>query len=203
MINGIFLQSAFSVSRFIPSGGAIGSFLSTIIWGLIICTIIIVASLYIKNLLKYQYYGIVLKKRQNDPITGEPRPNIIYGKAGYFKTKSGRIVFKIKYGKMPWQILQMTTTPDPNYMMGNLVIFEQIHKDNFVQAKIEVDYNGSFVRIFPVDDDTRYGAQLEMSEYKGIFNSSKVNGTVLTIGAMTLILVTGIIVMYFVSKGGV
>lgn len=191
-------MASLDTSSFIPSVDSISSFASTLIWGIIISILISVIIIFIRNKLKYQYYSHVFKLRQEDFGTKIPSSKRVKGKSGYFISK-GRTVFRIKYGYMPWQQIELTKLPDPKYMIDNEVYYLQLQKDNYVQAKMEIDWEGKF-NLEPVEDDLKYGAQLDISEKERILNTKsswEKFGAPVTMG---LVLVAGIIAFYFNSK---
>lgn len=188
-----------SLGSFTPSASSIYSFLSVLIWGLIIIAILFPLIVFIRNKIKYRYTGEIWKRRQDNFNDGLPSSNIISGKAGYFKNKNGKTIFRIKYGKMPWQKIETTKLPDPKYMIGEKVYYQQLQKDNLIQAKIEVDWEGTF-KLQPIEDDVCFAAQQSIMETNNILKTSKL--TPITIGfiVMGLVLVTGIVVFYFLTK---
>jgi len=186
-------------SRFIPSGANIGSVVWTMLWVIIAAVVIIVVGIFIRNRIKYVYYGLVFKRRQ-ESLDGIPQAMTVQGKAGYFKKKTGKNVFRIKYGPMPWQIIETSQLPDPKYMMGNTVVFLQIQKDNYAQAKISVDWEGKNFELEPIDDSLKYGAQIELNEIDRILDTRKISTTTVGLIIIGLIIVTGIIVYYFLGK---
>jgi len=192
-------MAGFDLGSFIPSVGSIGSFIKVILWGLVLGGGIATAIVLIRNKVKYQYKGEVFKRRQDDFDSGIPQTKHIEGKAGYFK-KKGKTIFRIKYGAMPWQQIELSKLPDPKYMVGNKVYYLQLNKDNLVQAKMNIDWAGTGMSLEPVEDDLKYGAMLDIYEKDRILDTKRL--TPLTIGMiiMGLIMVTGIIVFYFLGK---
>jgi len=185
-------------SGFNFSSGFGSTFITTLIWGLLIGAVIVVAIILIRNKIKYKYFGEVIKRRQEDFESNMPQAVYVSGKAGYF-TKKGKSIFRIQYGMMPWQRYELTKLPDPKYMVGNKVYYLQLNKDNLVQAKISVDWTGG-MNIEPVEDDLKYGAYLDIMERGKVLDTSKFNIQVVAFVAMTLVLVAGIVVYYFLSK---
>ena len=176
----------------------LSGFLGVVIWGTIIIGIVTILSLYIRNKIKYVYVAEIFRRRQDSLSDGEPKAKLITGKAGYFNIK-GRIVFRIKYGMMPWQQIQLNKIPDPQYMIDNKVWYAQLQKDNYVQMKYDIDWNGKF-KLEPVEDDLQYGASLDFAEKEKILRTEsgwQKYGGPITLG---LILVAGIIAMYFQTK---
>jgi len=199
---------AFDINNFIGgiipsgSGSMMGSMLSTFMWTLIVGSVIAIIIIIAKNKIKYQYYGIVFKRRQ-EGIDGTPQAMIVQGKAGYFKTKSGRTVFRIKYGMMPWQKIETSTLPDPKYIMGNTVIILQVQKDNFAQAKIKINWEGNQdFKLEPIDDSIKFDALQELNEIDRVLDTKKISPMTVGMVIIGLIIVTGIIVYYFLGKAG-
>jgi len=182
----------------LPDFGSWQSLVSTLIWGLVLIGGITFGAIWVRNKIKYQYFGIVLRRRQS--LSKLPESVISYGKAGYFvNKKKGRTVFRIKYGKMPWQMFELSKLPDPEFMVGNMVIYEQLNKDNLVQCKMDVDWSGG-LNLKPVEDDLKHAAYLDFYEKEQVLSTSRL--TPLTVGFIVLgvILTAGIIVFYFLSK---
>ncbi len=184
------------------SAESMSGFITTLIWGAIIIIIVTFIAILIRNKIKYTYYGYVFKKRQDDEFTKIPESKTIKGKAGYF-TKKGKTVFRIKFGMMPWQQIELTKLPDPSFMVDNNVYYLQLNKDNYVQAKMNIDWDGDIreLSLEPVEDDLKYGAKLDLAEKDRILNPKSTFEKVAPFIILGLIIFTGIIVMYFVQKG--
>lgn len=189
---------AFEASQLIPNVGSWDSFFSILIWGVIFIGLITTAAIYGRNKVKYTYRAEVFKRRQEDFDSGIPSSKSIEGKAGYFVVR-GRTVFRIRYGWLPWQQIELTKIPDPKYMVDSKVYYIQLQKDNYVQAKFSIDWEGDF-SLKPVEDDLKYGAQLDMMQKDAILNTKttweKFGGPIM----MSFIFIAGIMAMYFVSK---
>jgi len=185
-------------SNILPSGVNLGSMVWTIIWIIGVGAVLTLIGMFIRNRLKYVYYGLVFKRRQEN-LEGIPQAMTVQGKAGYFKRKSGKSVFRIKYGVMPWQKIETSQLPDPKYMLGNTVILLQLQKDNFTQAKIKVDWEGSF-SLEPIDDSLKFDALLELSEVDNVLATKKMTPVTVGMFIIGLIIVAGIIVYYFLGK---
>ena len=185
-------------SKIIPTGINLGSMVWTMIW--IICggAVLTLVGIFVRNRMKYVYYGLVFKRRQ-ESIEGIPQAMIVQGKAGYFKRKSGKSVFRIKYGMMPWQKIETSQLPDPKYMMGNTVILLQLQKDNYAQAKVKVNWEGEF-NLEPIDDSLKFDALLELSEIDKVLATKKMSPVTVGMVVIGLIIVAGIIVYYFLGK---
>ena len=193
---------AFSLNSLVPEMGnfAVASFLKILLWGSLIFGGIAIVIGTIKNKLKYQYFGIIFRRRQSLE-EGIPESKVVWGKAGYFTKKSGRSVFRIKYGLMPWQKVELSKLPNPKYMMDKIVTYEQLNKDNLVQCNMKVDWDGG-LNIEPVEDDLKYGAMLDLYEKGKTLDNKTLSPTVIGMMIIGLILVAGIIVFYFISKKG-
>ena len=191
---------AFNFNSLVPSVGSISTFISIIVWGVVIIGVVLIIGTLIYNKVKYKYEGEVYKRRQSDFGSNSPSAKIVSGKAGYFTKKTGKTVFRIKYGPMPWHRIEMSKLPDPQYMIGNKVVYFQLNKDNLIQAKVEIDWLGKF-KLEPVEDDLKYGAMLSMEENNKILDQKKLSPMVVGMIVMGLVLVTGIVVFYFLTKG--
>ena len=183
-------------------GGGASAFMSTLIWGLLVISVVTVVAIIIRNKVKYTYYGYIYKRRQDDLETNLPRSQTIQGKAGYFN-KKGKTVFRIKFGSMPWQQVELTKLPDPNFMVGNNVYYIQLNKDNYVQAQMEIDWEGDKrgLKLEPVEDDLKYGAKLDLLEKSNILDTKSAFEKVAPMLVLGLIIFSGIITMYFLQKG--
>lgn len=178
------------------------SFVTTLIWGAIVIITVTFIAILIRNKIKYVYYGYVYKKRQSDDYTKIPESKIIKGKAGYFN-KRGKTVFRIKFGMMPWQQIELTKLPDPTFMIDNTVYYLQLNKDNYVQAEMKIDWEGDIRKLSlePVEDDLKYGAKLDLAEKDRILNPKSTLEKVAPFVVLGLIIFAGIITMYFIQKG--
>lgn len=181
------------------SSGAMQGIVSTFVWVVLISGLIISLVLVIRNKLKYKYIGEIIKRRQDGFEEGSQQGQFVSGKAGYFKTKTGKTVFRIKYGFAPWQKFELTKLPNPKYMIGNKVYYIQLNKDSFAQAKMDIDWEKGMT-LEPVEDDLKYGAMLDMKERGLVLELTKINPTVVGFVVMAFIIVTGIIVFYFLGK---
>ena len=181
---------------------SMGSFVSTILWGSIIIIGVTLIAVVIRNKIKYQYYGYIYKRRQNDFETELPTSKTVQGKAGYFN-KKGKTVFRIKFGMAPWQQIELTKLPDPNFMIGNNVYYIQLNKDNYVQAEMKIDWEGNERKLSlePIEDDLKYGAKLDLAEKSAILNPKSTAEKIVPFLVLGLIIFAGIITMYFIQKG--
>ena len=184
----------------IPTMGSLASFIKMLIGGGILMAILSFVGIIIYNKVKYKYQGEVYRRRQDDLGTGEPTAKIVSGKAGYFTKSGGKNVFRIRFGHMPWQKIEISKLPKAENMIGNKVVYLQLNKDNLVQAKVNIDWKGEF-ELKPVEDDLKYGAQLNMQENNMILEQKRLTPLVAGIMVIGFILVTGIIVFYFLRKG--
>jgi len=188
-----------SLSKYIPAMDSWGAIINIIVWGLVLGVSIGVIVKVIRDKLKYKYQGEIFKRRQSD-VEGIPDAVNLNGKAGYFKDrKTGRTIFRIKFGAMPWQQVQLNKLPDPKYMIGNKVYYVQLNKDNLVQAKLEVDWNGKF-KLNPVEDDLKAMAMMDIKDKENALNVTKMTPLVVGMVVMGLIIMSGIIVFYFLGK---
>lgn len=190
----------FSLNSLIPNWGAfsLGSFIKMLIYGTLIGGSLGVGIKFLRDKIKYQYFGIILRRRQSLE-KGIPESKVVWGKAGYFIKKGGKNVFRIKYGLMPWHQVELSKLPDPEHMIDKIVMYEQLNKDNLVQCKIDIDWDGE-LNIEPVEDDLKYGAMLDIYDKERILDTKKLTPLVVGMLVMGLILVAGIIVFYFLTK---
>lgn len=189
----------FDLASIAPTAAGTASFLKMVIWGTLAISIITFVSIMIRNKVKYQYSAEVFKRRQDEFQDGLPTAVVLKGKAGYFMKRTGKTVFRIKFGAMPWQQIELSKLPDPKYMIGNKVTYVQLNKDNYVQCKVEIDWLGKF-SLEPVEDDLKYGASLDIAEKSAILKTESALARAMPFIMMGLILIAGIIVFYFNSK---
>jgi hypothetical protein len=123
----------------------------------------------------------------------------VEGKAGYFKRGSTQ-VYRIKYGVMPWQQVDIKKLPDPRYMVDNKAFFMQYQVGELVQAKSIINWETGDIKIDPVDNTTKAAAKSELIEYADVFSKKSLLKENVGIVIMGFILVAGIVAIYFVSK---
>lgn len=181
------------------SGQNFSALLTMFMWSFGALIIIGVSIKVIKDLIKYQYRGVVQKRRQSDWMTGNPSSRKVEGKAGYF-TEKGLPVFRIKYGLMPWQIINIKKLPDTEYMQDNTAYFLQYNVGEFVQAKLNIDWDTETVKVEPVDSTTKAGAKQDLVSYNNIFNTRSRLQENLGIAILGFIIVGGLIAYYFVNQ---
>ena len=179
--------------------GYFSGFIDTAVWSVLVLVILGVVATQIRNQIKYRYRGEIEKRRQFNWQTGNPEAERISGKAGYFK-KKGEPIYRIKYGPMPWQIVDIKKLPDPQWMQGKTAYFLQYNVGELVQARKRIDWAKGSVIIEPVDSTTKAAAKQEMAAYSQILTTSnrwRENAGIIIMG---IILISGIIALYFVSK---
>jgi hypothetical protein len=183
--------------------GTLTATLQMAFWVFIVIIVLVVIWVVARERMVYKYWGEVEKRRQDDWRTGEPTTEIVRGKAGYIKQKNGT-VFRIKWGWLPWQHINILKLPNPKYMKGNTAYFIQYDINELVQARkhIEWDYETGSGRIViePVDSNTKAAAKMEIKDYSMVFKVTdkfKENAGIIIMG---FILVAGIISLYFVNK---
>lgn len=175
----------------------LGSFVKVILWGGAMGILIIIAKFVMNLKFKYTYRAEIFKKRQD--YDGVPSSLVNWGIAGYFKKRTGKTVFRIKYGIRPSQTIELSKLPDPSHMIGNKVVYLQLNKDNFVQAKVTIDWKGNY-KLEPVEDDLKYSAEIDINEKLKILDNTKMKPVIVGMIVMGMIIVAGIIVFYFLSK---
>ncbi len=188
------------ISDVIPSGGQVTSLLGTFIWGLLLFGIFVVAILMVRNRMVMRYAGEIHLMRQDDWETNAPSSKILKGKAGYIGSKKVGQIFRIKYGPMPWHVIDIKKLPDPRYMVGNTAYFLQYNIGELVQAKKIVNWSTEEITISPVDSTTKAAAKSELMNYNSILNWQRMTPQMMAIASLTIVLVAGIIVFFFLSK---
>lgn len=183
----------------IISPGTIDQFLAWFTWGFLTLALVATVGIIIRNKLKYQYYGEVIKRRQSNWQDGEPDGKIIRGKAGYFNQK-GKRVFRIKHGWKPWEMMTLRSLPDPAFMQDNTAYFIQFNEGEVVQAQRIIDWTSGTDRIIPVSNTTKAGAKEELRSYGKIFTKQSKLQENMGIAIMGFILISAIISLYFVQK---
>lgn len=185
--------------------GAVGGLFSTLLWGLLGAGLVGVFIYFLNSKMKYKYNVLVIKRRDSKykTINDDKSDIVISGKGGYFKQKNtGRTEFRIKTGSKPSDQIVLTKMPDPRYMIGNLVIYQQVQKDNMVQSEINTKWTvenekGYEVEISPVEDDTKHSAWLDMAEVEKVLNADGNKAVKTAATVLGFIIVGGIIVFWF------
>lgn len=189
------------IGNFIPSSETIDLLLGGVMWMTIIGAVIGAVSYWIRNKLKYKYYGEINKRRQIIEDTGMPTSKHIEGKAGYFNTKKKGRVFRIKYGLMPWHVIELKKKPLPEYMVDNKVYYNQYNEGQLIQAKAKIDWETDEFKIEPVDDNLSDEILYDIERREKVLNVNNVNKPMIVgMTVLGLIIVAGIIVFWFLSK---
>lgn len=181
------------------SASSIDQLISMFLWGFLFIGVLAMSVKLIRDKVKYKYHGVVQKRRQVDWMTGQPSSKKVEGKAGYFKS-NGRPIFRIKYGWMPWHVIDIKKLPDPNYMQDNTAYFLQYNVGEYTQAKMNIDWDTETIKIEPVDSTTKAAAKQELSDYSFVFAASNKLKENLGIAIMGFLLIAGLIAYYFVNK---
>ena len=181
------------------SAAGINQFITMFLWGFGGIAVIALGAKFIRDKIKYRYHGVVQKRRQVDWMTGQPSSKKVEGKAGYFQS-NGRPIFRIKYGWMPWQVIDIKKLPDPNYMQDETAYFLQYNVGEYAQAKMNINWETETIKIEPVDSTTKAAAKQELSDYSFVFSASNKLKENLGIAIMGFLLIAGIIAYYFVNK---
>lgn len=181
------------------SASSVESVITTFLWSFGALIVIAIILFYIRDKIKYKYYGQVLKLRQNEWGTGEPSSKIIRGKAGYFKSK-GLPIFRINFGPMPWQTIDIKKLPDPAYMQDETAFFLQYNLDEYVQSKMVIDYETNTIKVEPVDSTTKAGAKQDLAAFSKVFETNSRLQENMGIAVMGFVMIGGLIAYYFVNK---
>jgi hypothetical protein len=90
-------------------------------------------------------------------------------KGGYITRKNSASYFQI-IGKMPWQKINLNTTPNPKFMdQDNRVYYKQIDLGTYVQLKRT--FANETITFDPVEQDVKYGAVLDIQRIKEILRT--------------------------------
>ena len=183
----------------LPSSDGISSLLKTGLWTLLIVTVMIVVMIMIRQKVIYRYSAEIHLRRQDDDATGLPTSQILSGRAGYIG-KKGMERFRIKYGFMPWQVIDVLELPNTNYMIGNKAYFLQYQKGQLVQAKKTINWKFGEIELEPVSNINTEAIRNEIATWDHVLAHNKLTPQLVLIAGMTILLVAGIIVFYFLSK---
>ena len=197
----MFFQGLSVITKIIPSGGSLTNMFSAFIWLLLVLGGVGLVIYLIRQASTYKYRGEIILRRQEDWETALPTGKTLSGKAGYVNVK-GRLVFRIRYGMLPHQVIDILKLPNPKYMAGNTAYFLQYNIGEIVQAKKIINWNTSTINVEPIDNTTKDSAKQELSMYSQILSTTRISPQLVAIATMGFILVTGIIVLYFISKAG-
>jgi len=130
----------------------------------IVIVIIIVISI-IRNKIIYKYPVRIFRIRENNKVK---EGNY---KGGYIGRKNSAPFFRIKTGKMWWQHIDLTTTPNPKHFdEQDRVYYKQIDVNTFIQMK-RVFMGDDKVTYTPVESDVKYGAILSVQRIKDILRT--------------------------------
>ena len=144
-----------------------GGVVQGIIWFLYAVPIIIVGIVIItsiKNRMVYSYPVRIFRVREN----GKYKEGNYKG--GYIGRKNSAPFFRIKTGKWWWQVIEMTTTPNPKYFdEQDRVYYKQIDVNTFVQMRREIK-EGTVIYT-PVESDVKYGAILAVQRIKDVLRT--------------------------------
>jgi len=181
------------------SASSVESLITTFVWSFGAIIIIALIGFFIRDKIKYKYYGEVHKLRQNSWESGAPSSKIVKGKAGYFVSK-GLPVFRIRFGPMPWQLIDIKKLPDPAYMQDSTAFFLQYNVGEYVQSKVIIDYETDEIKIEPVDSTTKAGAKQDLAAFSRVFETSSRLQENMGIAVMGFVMIGGLIAYYFVNK---
>jgi uncharacterized membrane protein YcjF (UPF0283 family) len=119
-------------------------------------------------------------------------------KGGYLKNKNTGITkFRIKKGRMPWDWVDLTTTPQASAIdYENRIYYKQIDLKTYIQLKRVFDK--SILMFQPVEQDVVYGAMLEMKRVDEALHKDSNWAKVAPFITMGVIFVLAIVGWYFV-----
>lgn len=152
------------------SGAGASFFAGIKIFLLYILPVIIIGIMFFvqyQNKQLYKYRARVFRIRENGKVK-----EVNY-KAGYIGRKNSAPFFRIKTGKMPWQHIDMITTPNVKYMdEEDRVYYLQIDVNTFVQLRREMNITTeNMIKFTPVESDIKYGAILSVQRIKDVLRT--------------------------------
>jgi len=167
--------------------------IKNIIYFVPVLLILVLIYLHWRNKTIYKHPVRIFKIRENGKVKE------INCKGGYIGRKNSAPFFRIKLGKWWWQVLDLTTTPDPKYMdEDDRVYYKQIDVDTYVQmkrtfAKSEIIFN-------PVETDVKYGAILSVQRIKDVLRLEPTWKKVMPYAGLTLMAVIFIVAYAMLMK---
>lgn len=189
-----------NLQNFIPSSGMISLIITGILWLVLAGGGIAGLVMFIRNKLKYKYYGEINKRRYWDDESPFSQTKHIEGKAGYFNSRKNGQVFRIKYGLMPWHIIELKKKPNPEYMLDNKVYYNQYNEHQLIQAKAQIDWDYNGVKISPIDSNLKDEIEYDISSRERVLATSPNKTMIIGMSILGFILVAGIIVIWFMTK---
>lgn len=159
----------------------------------LVCAVVIyVLVTALRNKKMFIYKVRIFQTRENGSVK-----ELNY-KGGYLRNKNtGVTKFRIKKGRMPWDVIDLTTTPNPSAMdYENRVYYKQIDLKTYIQVKRVFDK--SLLVYKPVEQDVVYGAMIEMKRIDQALSKDSTWAKVAPFVALGIIFVFGIIGWYFV-----
>jgi len=94
-------------------------------------------------------------------------------KGGYIGRKNSAPFFRIKTGKMPWHVIDLNTTPLPEYMdEEDRFYYVQRDVNTFIQIKRKMCLKKlGEAQYAPVESDVKYGAILAMHRIRNVLQT--------------------------------
>ena len=137
-----------------------GTFINTfyyLLWLVPIFIFAIVGIVYIRNKKIYKYKVRIFRVRENNKVKE------VNFKGGYIKRTKATPLFRIKTGKFPWNIIELTETPKVEYMdEEDRVYYKQIDVYTFIQIK-RIFHPGT-IDMTPVESDVKFQAVADIQE---------------------------------------
>jgi len=176
----------FGVFKGVGAGimGGIAGGLKALLYIIPILTLAIIFIIHFRNRSIYKYPVRVFRIREN----GKVKESNYLG--GYIGRKNSAPFFRIKRGRLPWQYIDLTTTPIVKYMdEEDRIYYLQIDVDTFVQLKRNIDLrvtkliknkegkitgiklNKKDFEFSPVESDIKYGAILATQKIRTVLRA--------------------------------
>jgi len=166
-------------------------------WIFYIFIIGIVAALVISMIrtkMTFKYPVRIFKTRESGAVKEQNC------KGGYIGRKNSASFFQIKTGRMPWQKINLNTTPNPKFMdQDNRVYYKQIDLGTYVQLKRGFDRDA--ITFSPVEQDVKYGAILDIQRIKEVLRTENPWKKLAPYFGLVIVFIFGILAFWFVTNG--
>lgn len=162
-----------------------------VFWSLLVIGIIVMVIMQIRKKMVFKYPVRIFKARENGGVKE------VNGVGGYIGRKNSASFFQIQIGKLPWNRVNLNTTPDPRYMdQDNRVYYKQIDLSTYIQMKRT--FLANEVRFEPVEQDVKYGAILDIQKIRSVLNTESKLKQLAPIIGMVLIFILAIVLYWLV-----
>jgi hypothetical protein len=165
-----------------------------LLWITLIGVVLFLVISTIRNKAVFKYPVRIFKTREGGAVKEQNC------KGGYIGRKNSASFFQIKLGMMPWQKVNLNTTPNPKYMdQDNRVYYKQIDLGTYIQLQRHFDKD--VISFSGVEQDVKYGAILDIQRIKEILRTDSPWKKLAPYFALVLIFIFGILAFWFVTNG--